>query len=152
MISDEVGKEGLRKINFSDITSTFATVILPPEAEDFSQSINWQVRIVFARHNFSSEYKQDLIAFFLISFIVAEVEDLVDTGVLNQSQGNVLTGKMETAVQKLNQGKVNAAINHIRAFINEVNTLIMGEILLLTEGQALTDAANDIITQLSGLK
>lgn len=152
MISDEEGKEGLRKINLSDTPFTFATVILPPEAEDLSQSINWQVRIVFAMHNFSNEYKQDLIAFFLTSFIIAEVEDLVDTGVLNQSQGNVLTGKMETAVQKLNQGKVNAAINHIRAFINEVNTLIMGETLLPTEGQALTDAANDIITQLSGLK
>jgi len=83
-------------------------------------------------------------------FIVSEIEDLTADGDLNQGQGNALLVKLYQAIQQLNQGKTNVAINLLGAFINQVNDFIREEILTAEEGQALIDAANDIIDTISG--
>ena len=78
-------------------------------------------------------------------FIADEIEDLVDDGDVNQGQGNALSSKLLHAIQKLNQGMSKVAINLLQAFINQVNDFISGGILTPTEGQALIDAASEII-------
>jgi hypothetical protein len=83
-------------------------------------------------------------------FIVSEIEDLTADGDLNQGQGNALLVKLNQATQQLDQGKTNVAINLLRAFISQVNDFIGEGILTAEEGQALIDAANEIIDTISG--
>jgi hypothetical protein len=82
--------------------------------------------------------------------ITEQVEDLEDSGVLNHGQGNAFTSKLENAIKKIDQGKPKPAINMLNAFINQVNDFIIEGILTPTEGQALIDAANAIISSLGG--
>jgi hypothetical protein len=77
--------------------------------------------------------------------MIDDVQDLVDTGVLNQGQGNALTHKLDNIIAKLNQGKTKAAINQLEAFINQVTDLINNGVLSAAEGQPLIDTANRII-------
>jgi hypothetical protein len=78
------------------------------------------------------------------------VESLVTVEVLNQGQGNALIAKLEAAIQQLDKGNVNAAINQLQAFINQVNAFIEGGVLSQERGQPLIDVANAIITELGG--
>lgn len=82
--------------------------------------------------------------------IIDEVEELVDTEVLNNGQGNSLMQKLENAIEKMNQGNTNAAINILGAFINQVNDFINEGLLSSEGGQSLIDAANDVIDSLAG--
>jgi len=81
----------------------------------------------------------------LIGGLIERIEQLVNTNVLNQGQGNALTTKLNGALQKLNQGKTNAAVNKLNAFSNQVNGFINAGILTEEEGQPLITAVNDII-------
>jgi len=85
-----------------------------------------------------------------IEVIGDDVQGLVDTGALNQGQGNALMNKLDQAINKLDQGKITQAINHLQAFINQVNDFINTGVLTPAEGQPLIDAANRIIAVLSG--
>jgi len=80
-----------------------------------------------------------------IEDLIDEVGDLVTAGVLNQGQGNALITKLNGAINKLNQGNTNAAINILQAFINQVSAFINTGILSSAEGQPLIDAAQAII-------
>ena len=81
--------------------------------------------------------------------LIDDVQALVDSGVLNQGQGNSLTAELEGAVAKLDQGNITAAINKLQAFINQVNAFLNAGILTPAQAESLTDAANSAIDQLS---
>jgi len=83
-----------------------------------------------------------------IQQITTKVQGLVTSGVLNQGQGNSLIAKLDAATKNLNKGNTNAAINELRAFINEVQGNIRAGKLTPAQGQALIDAANAIINQI----
>jgi hypothetical protein len=81
--------------------------------------------------------------------IIAEVEGLVDDGVLNQGQGNSLISKLENAIKKLDQEKETPALNMLNAFKNEVNAYMQAGILTAEQGQGLIDAVDDVIAALT---
>lgn len=65
-----------------------------------------------------------------------------------RGQGTALTSKLDGALEKLDQGNVQSAINKLQAFINQVHALINSGILTSAEGQSLQQAAMAIIAQL----
>jgi hypothetical protein len=67
---------------------------------------------------------------------------------LNPGQGNALIVKLEAALQQMCSGKNNAAVNQLKAFINQVEDFMEEEILTEGQGQSLIDAANEIIVAL----
>ena len=84
-----------------------------------------------------------------VAFLIDRVNDLVDAGTLNKGQGNALIAKLEAALQQLDQGNPNTAINQLQAFIIQLNGLINAGILTQAEGQPLIDAANSVIEALN---
>jgi alpha-tubulin suppressor-like RCC1 family protein len=84
------------------------------------------------------------------SIINDQIQPLIDSGALNEGQGNALIAKLDAALEKLGQGNTNAAINLLQAFINQVNGLVAGQKLSSTEGQPLIDSALQVIYILDG--
>ena len=84
-----------------------------------------------------------------IQALISAVESLVAQGVLNAGQGNALTSKLRAALQQLERGNTQAAANQINAFINQVEALIRSRRLTPQQGQALIDAATNIISQIA---
>jgi len=76
--------------------------------------------------------------------IINDIEDFVDSGILNNGQGNSMIQKLNNIIDKLNNGQTNAACNQLDAFINQVNDFVNSGTLTPTEGQALIDAAQSI--------
>jgi hypothetical protein len=85
-----------------------------------------------------------------IEDILDDIEDLTDTGVLNQGQGNALIAKLEAAERMFNEGNTMAACNELQAFINQLEAYVRAGILSVEEGQSLIGAANSMISQLCG--
>lgn len=88
---------------------------------------------------------------------VIEVQDLVDSHVLNEPRVNSLTKKVESAMQKLNtrnvihktnRTNIRAAINDLQEFIDEVQGLKDGQRLSSKQAQSLICAASNIIDQI----
>lgn len=80
-----------------------------------------------------------------IDLILAKVQGLVASGVLNKGQGNSLTVKLTGARGKIDDGKLNPAVGKLGAFINEINAFINSGILSEAEGRPLGDAAQAVI-------
>jgi hypothetical protein len=85
-----------------------------------------------------------------IQDIIANVQELVDAGDLNQGQGNALIAKLEAAVKSIDKGNITPALNQLQAFINQINAFINSGQLTPSVGQALIDAANAVINSLGG--
>jgi len=83
----------------------------------------------------------------IIMQIEADVQDLVDLGLINSGQSNSLISKLQGAISKLEQNppQTNVAINKLNAFKNEVNAYINSGSLSPSEGQALIDKTNFVI-------
>lgn len=81
--------------------------------------------------------------------LIVKVDNLVNTGVLNQGQGNSLIVKLEEAIKQLDQGNLNATISSLQTFIKEVNALIKAGVLTVPQGQLLISSAQEIINVLS---
>ena len=81
---------------------------------------------------------------------MGNVNELVNTGVLNQGQGNALMAKLDAATKQLEKGNTNPAINELQAFINQVDADIRSGKLTLVQGQPLIDMTNAIIAALGG--
>ena len=81
----------------------------------------------------------------LIEDLIADVETLVDSGDLNNGQGNALIVKLENAIKKLEQGQEKTAVNNINAFINQVEAFVNSGTLSPETGQDLIDQAQYII-------
>ena len=75
------------------------------------------------------------------------LQDLVESGVLNQGQGIALIAKLDAALAQLDKGNEIAAMNQLQAFTNQVNAFINAGILSPAEGQPLIDAAQAIIDE-----
>jgi uncharacterized delta-60 repeat protein len=90
----------------------------------------------FALARYEGPTSQDLI-----SGLSDQVQVLVDSGALNQGQGNSLTVKLANVLSSLSQGKTKTACNQLDAFINEVNAHVSSGVLTAAQGQALLNAA-----------
>ena len=84
-----------------------------------------------------------------IDDLIGDIEDLVDSDVLNPGQGNALIVKLLSALMKIEQGQPQVAVNKLQAFINQVNAFINTGKLTPEQGQALIDAAQAIIDVLA---
>jgi hypothetical protein len=80
-----------------------------------------------------------------------QVNNLVNTGVLNGGNGNALTSKLSSAAASFAAGNPNTGINKLDAFINQVNDFASSGILTATQAQMLISAANAIIALASPL-
>src|SRR5262249_58154238 len=76
-----------------------------------------------------------------IQAIIVNVQALVDSGVLNNGQGNSLLVKLQHSMQHLDDGLVKNAINDLQAFVNEVTDYITEDVFTVAQGQPLIDAA-----------
>ncbi|UCD51956.1 MAG: cadherin-like domain-containing protein [Phycisphaerales bacterium] len=76
------------------------------------------------------------------------VNDLLGTGALNAGQASSLTFKLNQAIAKIQAAKTKVACNLLKAFINEVNSLISDGVLSSSDGQPLIDKANNIRAEL----
>jgi hypothetical protein len=81
----------------------------------------------------------------VIEDLSGKVDELLTSGSLNSGQANALLSKLKTAETKLAEGNTNAALNILKAFINQVEEFILNGILSEAEGQPLIDQANDFI-------
>jgi hypothetical protein len=70
--------------------------------------------------------------------LIDAVLRLVARGALNEGQGNSLIGRFQYACT------TTAALNGLRAFVNEVKGLLAQGALMPEEGQALIEVANRI--------
>jgi len=84
-------------------------------------------------------------------YLIADVQELVYLGVLTEDQGNGLIDKLQAAIENMDEGQFNAAINNLNAFINQVNAFYNAEILSSEQADALIAAAERIIDYLENL-
>jgi hypothetical protein len=80
--------------------------------------------------------------------LIEAVEDLVAAGSLNHGQGNALIVKLNQAIKHLDKDEPETALNVLNAFTNQVTALVDGGVLTPEEGQALLDAAGEIVYQI----
>ena len=80
----------------------------------------------------------------MIQDTVEQVLDMVDDGKLNEGQAISLIQKLESAVNKLADGKDNAAYNMLQSFINQMEAFIKSGALTFEEAQPLIEAARAI--------
>lgn len=83
-----------------------------------------------------------------IKFVIDKVQELISKGVLNQSQGNALISKLDSAKEKIEEDNAKGAINQLQGFINEINRFIKSGQLGKEEGQKLIDSTGNIFGQL----
>jgi hypothetical protein len=69
------------------------------------------------------------------------IQDLINSGVLTQQQGDVLLNKVTNVEDKLASGNPTAACNNLGAFINQVSAYVNSHRLTPEQGQALIDYA-----------
>ena len=87
---------------------------------------------------------------------ISEIEEVIDIvqalaisgGPLSTAQVNALIVKLQGAIDKLEQGKEDAAINKLQAFINQVQAYMNSGILNNATGQSLIDNVRLIINSL----
>jgi hypothetical protein len=85
-----------------------------------------------------------------IAFLKNKVTQLVDSDVLSRRQGRALTRNLNKAINRLEGGNEEGAINQLQGFIEEVNQLIAAGELTVAQAQPLLDLANSIIDQIGG--
>jgi hypothetical protein len=81
--------------------------------------------------------------------LIEQIDDLVAGGSLNSGQGNALEAKLEAALQKIEDGQTSAAVNELNAFIKQVQSYVKAGTLSAAEGDALIDAANDLLASIA---
>jgi hypothetical protein len=84
-----------------------------------------------------------------IDAVLGMIEDLEVAGTLGGGIGNALSVKLDAARNQANH-QSQAAVGQLGAFINQVMSLMRRGVLTAAEGQALVDAAQDIIASLGG--
>jgi hypothetical protein len=89
------------------------------------------------------------------NFVIARLNDLearvnalVASGILNPSQGNVLTTNLNTALEHRENNNIQAAINQLKEFTNQIKTLIRSNTLFPNQGRQLVREANGIVSLL----
>ena len=87
---------------------------------------------------------------------IDDIEEVIDTvqalaisgGYLSTAHANALIVKLQSAIDKLEEGKEGAAINKLEAFINQVNAYINSGILDSVTGLSLIEQVQKIIGSL----
>ncbi|RPJ77942.1 MAG: 6-bladed beta-propeller [Alphaproteobacteria bacterium] len=77
--------------------------------------------------------------------MVADVQNLVTSDVINKGQGNSLTVKLNNTIDELNAGNMEKAISDLNAFIKAINQDIKTGRISLSQGNSLIDDANSVI-------
>ena len=80
-----------------------------------------------------------------IGALLILLDDLVASGVLSPGNANALGAKLRAALTKLDAGNPAVAANQLRAFVNQVNSLVGEGSLPPEQGRALVDTAMRII-------
>ncbi|MFX1483722.1 MAG: hypothetical protein ACFFCP_11120, partial [Promethearchaeota archaeon] len=78
--------------------------------------------------------------------IISQIEELVESGVLNAGSGNSLIRKLEAASHLIAMGNLQGAFNKLNDFIDQVNALIRSGKLSEEEGQELIDLIEGLFT------
>ncbi len=84
-----------------------------------------------------------------IATLRAEVEQLIDGGILKKGPGHALMTKLDGALQKLEHGNTRAAANQLQAFVNQVEAFHKAKKLTTAQAQPLLDSTRAIIGQLT---
>jgi pullulanase-type alpha-1,6-glucosidase len=84
-----------------------------------------------------------------IDLILDLIDELEDDGVLTRKQAKWLRHKPQQALKQLAKGHDTPAINQMRNFIKRVEQLVRRGVLTPAEGDALIEAANNVIACLS---
>ena len=74
-----------------------------------------------------------------IDLILDQVQDLIDSGNLNQKTGIYLQVLLKAARNKFDQSNDTIAINHLQAFIQFVNNFVLNGQLSKEDGQELIE-------------
>jgi hypothetical protein len=82
--------------------------------------------------------------------LIADIESLVDGGVLNKGQANALIVKIENAIKSLEKGNSNAAENQLSALISQTEDFVDNGIFTKVQGQTLITVAENVIALLDG--
>ena len=80
--------------------------------------------------------------------IIDQVQDLIDSGNLNQKTGLYLQILLKAAKNKFDQDNDNTAINHLQAFIHLVNTFVLEGQLSKEDGLELIENTQLLIEAL----
>ena len=83
----------------------------------------------------------------LTNLLIGDVYNLVDSGMLNQGQGNSLVVKLQNALVHLAKDNPKNTCNLLKAFSNQVNSLIGEGVLSSEDGESLLNSANEISIQ-----
>jgi parallel beta-helix repeat protein len=81
--------------------------------------------------------------------IVADIQDLVDSGDLKQGTANSMLKKIEGAVVLMERGNYHAASQKLGDFIDQVSALVVSGRLSAEEGEALIELAQGIVNVLN---
>jgi hypothetical protein len=84
-----------------------------------------------------------------IDLLIGDVQELVESGVLDSGNGNALLATLDNALKAIANDRPSAT-NLLSAFIHQVEGFIAGGILTAEEGQALIDAAQSAIDLVNG--
>ena len=82
--------------------------------------------------------------------LITTIDSLKNAGILNAGNANSLKSKLNNALDKISQGKINAAINILNAFKNQINALVNSNKLTPAQGEALVERTDALIEQISG--
>jgi hypothetical protein len=80
--------------------------------------------------------------------LIDNIDSLLADGIFNAGQADALEAKLLAASASIEKGKIQAAKGQINAFINQVQALMTAGILPQAAGQALLDAATQILATL----
>jgi probable HAF family extracellular repeat protein len=81
----------------------------------------------------------------LMRDMIAQIEGLLDDGLLKTGKANALVGKVENASRMLDEGKIGPACHQLEAFVSQVEAATKTGDLPDETGLELIDAANSII-------
>lgn len=84
-----------------------------------------------------------------IENIMDDIHILANEIALNKGEVYALTRKLENALKSLDKGNTQAACNQMGAVINQIYALINSDRITLMQAQALIDALQDVIDELS---
>jgi hypothetical protein len=80
-----------------------------------------------------------------IEQLLGSVDELLQDGSINWGQANALQSKLESALRSLERDKQIAAINKIKAFLNQVRALVRSRRLTEEQGEQLITTALGIV-------
>lgn len=84
-----------------------------------------------------------------IGTLIGDIEALVDSGAVSAAHGRAVTNKLDGAVKQLEKGNTQAALNKLQDVIDQTTDLIAAGHISPEDGQAIIDAMNAVIAQLT---